>query len=109
MAEKARAAEKARFIAPLDRGRGPDVTKTAIQSAFPMADFTTADGPHLEAILDATYEIWHEGLSRTAYGRYYQAQVATPWGRRNLTRLALVEGGEVVASGKLYMFGATLD
>jgi GNAT superfamily N-acetyltransferase len=63
----------------------------------------------LEAILDATYDIWHEGLSRTAYGRYYRAQVATPWGRRNLTRLALVEGGEVVASGKLYTFDAALD
>jgi len=74
-----------------------------------MADFTTADGPYLEAILDATYDIWHEGLSRTAYGQYYRAQIATPWARRNLTRLALVEGGEVVASGKLYMFDATLD
>jgi len=74
-----------------------------------MADFTTAAGPYLEAILDATYDIWHEGLSRTAYGQHYRAQMATPWGRRNLTRLALVEGGAVVASGKLYIFGATLD
>ena len=74
-----------------------------------MANLTTVDGPQLEAILDATYDLWHEGLSRVAYGQYYKAQIATPWGGRNLTRLALVERGEVLASGKLYLFDAALD
>src|SRR5438128_12005144 len=74
-----------------------------------MADLAPAEGPYLEAILKATYDIWHDGLSRTAYGRFYQAQRATPWGKRGLTRLALVERGEVLASGKLYLFDATLD
>src|SRR2546425_2621948 len=74
-----------------------------------MADLAPAEGPHLEAILNATYDIWHDGLSRAAYARFYQAQLATPWGRRALARLALIERGEVLASGKLYLFDATLD
>jgi predicted N-acetyltransferase YhbS len=74
-----------------------------------MADLAPAEGPYLEAILNATYDIWHDGLGRAAYARFYQAQLATPWGRRAITRLALVEHGEVLASGKLYLFDATLD
>jgi len=74
-----------------------------------MADLASAEGPYLEAILNATYEIWHDGLSRSAYARFYQAQRATPFGARAVTRLALVERGEVLASGKLYLFDATLD
>jgi predicted N-acetyltransferase YhbS len=63
----------------------------------------------LEQILAATYEIWNEGLSRPAYGRYYAAQRATPWGRAHLDRVALVDGNTVLASAKLYRFDATLD
>src|SRR5438067_2105161 len=74
-----------------------------------MADLAPAEGPYLDAILNATYDIWHDGLSPAAYARFYQAQLATPWGRRALTRLALVERGEVLASGKLYLFEAALD
>src|SRR5438552_18396642 len=74
-----------------------------------MAGLAPAEGPYLEAILNASYDIWHDGLSRPAYARFYQAQVATPWGERALTRLALVERGEVLASLKLYLFDATLD
>src|SRR5207253_1047750 len=74
-----------------------------------MADLAPAEGPYLDAILNATYDIWHDGLSPAAYARFYQAQLATPWGRRALTRLALVERGEVLASLKLYLFDATLD
>ena len=36
---------------------------------------------HPRQILDASYAIWHDGLTRAAYGRYYAAQVATPWGQ----------------------------
>jgi len=74
-----------------------------------MADFVTAEGPLLERILDDTYEVWHDGLSRRAYARLYTAQLATIWGGRHLRRFALVDGGEVHASGKLYMFDAALD
>jgi predicted N-acetyltransferase YhbS len=75
----------------------------------PVAELVPAEGAILEEILDATYEIWHQGLSRPAYGRLYAAQVATAWGRRHLRRLALVEGREVLASAKVLTFDATLD
>jgi GNAT superfamily N-acetyltransferase len=77
-----------------------------------MANIVTADGPILEPILDGTYPIWHEGLSRAAYGRYNAAQLATAWGRDHLVRSALVGSGgraDVLASAKRYMFDATLD
>src|SRR6185295_6239788 len=68
-----------------------------------------AEGRFLDQILDATYEIWHEGLSRTAYARYYAAQRATAWGRSHLDRVALIDGGTAIASAKRYLFDATLD
>ncbi|MBI3493134.1 MAG: GNAT family N-acetyltransferase [Acidobacteria bacterium] len=74
-----------------------------------MAELAPAEGPILDEILDATYEIWHEGLGRQAYTRYYAGQLGTPWGRAQLSRFALVDRGEVRASVKLYMFDATLD
>ena len=74
-----------------------------------MADLTLVDGPYLQQVLDHSYPLWHEGLSREGYGRYYTAQVATPWGRTHLQRLALVENGDVLASAKLYTFDAVLD
>ena len=75
-----------------------------------MAELISADdGPLLDAILDTTYEIWHEGLTRAAYGRFYAAQQKTPWGRDHLRRVALVEGSDVLASAKIYTFDATLD
>jgi len=74
-----------------------------------MADIALVDGPILRTILDETYDIWGEGLSRPAYERYYAAQLATPWGRANLQRFALVEHGAALASAKQYAFTATLD
>ena len=68
-----------------------------------------AEGPILDEILAATFDIWHEGLSRTAYPRYYAGQLATPWGRANLRRWALVDGDDVVASAKTYALDAMLD
>src|SRR5581483_1135222 len=63
----------------------------------------------LDRILSATFEIWHEGLARAAYPRYYTGQLATAWGRANLRRWALVDRGEVLASVKTYAFDAVLD
>jgi predicted N-acetyltransferase YhbS len=75
-----------------------------------MAELVPADnGPILDRILDATYEIWHDELTRPAYGRFYAAQQKTPWGRDHLSRVALVEGGDVLASAKIYAFDAVLD
>jgi len=68
-----------------------------------------AEGAYLDQILYATYEIWHEGLSREAYARYYAAQRRTPWGRSHLDRVALVDGDTLLASAKRYRFDATLD
>ena len=74
-----------------------------------MTNLVAAEGATLERILDETHEIWHDGLTRHAYGRLYAAHVATPWGQKRLQRLALVEGGDVLASAKLYTFDAILD
>jgi GNAT superfamily N-acetyltransferase len=74
-----------------------------------MADLVVVEGPYLQQVLDHSYPVWHDGLSRDGYGRYYAAQVATPWGGGHLQRLALVEKGEVLASAKLYAFDAILD
>jgi predicted N-acetyltransferase YhbS len=68
-----------------------------------------AEGRFLDQILDATYDIWHEGLSRPAYARYFAAQCRTPWGRTHLDRVALVEGDTLLASAKRYLLDATLD
>lgn len=68
-----------------------------------------AEGPILDEILAATYDIWHDGLPPAAYRRYYAAQRATPWGRRHLSRVALVEHDTVLASAKEYWFDASLD
>lgn len=63
----------------------------------------------LEQILDHTYPIWHDGLSRHAYGAYYRAQRRTEWGASSLSRVALVEGREVLCSAKRYDLDVTLD
>ena len=74
-----------------------------------MTNLVEAEGPILDRILDDTHHIWHDGLTRQAYGQFYAAQVATPWGKTHLRRLALVEGDKVLASAKLYRFDAVLD
>jgi len=74
-----------------------------------MAELVDANRAVLNEILDATYEIWNEGLDRPSYGRYYAAQRATAWGRSGLTRTALVDQGHVLASAKEYRLDAVLD
>lgn len=75
----------------------------------PVLSVVSADGPILEQILDVTYEVWHEGLDRAAYGRYYAAQLKTRWGRAHLKRFALVDGDVLLASAKQYELSAMLD
>ena len=74
-----------------------------------MAKLVDAEGWILDRILDDTYAIWNDGLTRPAYARFFAAQAATPWGRKNLRRFALVDGDEVVASAKVYRFEAIVD
>jgi len=74
-----------------------------------MPTLAPADGPLLEQILDASYDIWNDGLTRPSYARWWSAQLATPWGRAHLRRTALVDGSTVLASAKEYRYDALLD
>jgi GNAT superfamily N-acetyltransferase len=70
----------------------------------------TADGPILDEILDATYPVWHEGLTRDAYARWNAAQLRTTWGADHLRRFALLDDhGRWVASAKRYLWPIRLD
>lgn len=67
--------------------------------------FAPVDDPLLDEILDATFPIWNEGLSRAAYGQWNRAQLRTPWGRQHLQRFAsLDDKGRVLATAKRYRF-----
>src|SRR5437588_7196703 len=74
-----------------------------------MADFAILEGPSLQQVLDQTFPLWHEGLTRANYGRLYAAQLATAWGRGHLHRAGLVDAGRVLVSAKVYRLDATLD
>jgi hypothetical protein len=69
-----------------------------------------ADEALRASIQDATFPIWNEGLTRTAYGQWNDAQMRTTWGRTRLHRLALRDdSGRWLASAKRYRFSARLD
>jgi GNAT superfamily N-acetyltransferase len=68
-----------------------------------------AEGAVLDRILDATHAIWHEGLSRRAYGRYHAAQMRTAWGRDHQQWFALIHGSELLAGAKRYHLAGALD
>ncbi len=66
-------------------------------------------GGMLEQVLDDTYALWGEGLSRRAYGQWNVAQTKTAWGRNHLHRVGLVEGDEVLVSAKRYLFDGLVE
>lgn len=69
-----------------------------------------AEGDVLERVLDSTYPVWHDGLSRRAYSQWNAAQLRTPWGRARLTRFALLGDGDVLlASAKRYRHDVRID
>jgi predicted N-acetyltransferase YhbS len=68
-----------------------------------------ATGPVLERILDDTFALWHDGLSREKYGLAWTAQIKTPWGSAHLDRVAMVDGPHVVSSAKRYDLSLRLD
>jgi predicted N-acetyltransferase YhbS len=69
-----------------------------------------ADGPLLERVLDDTFPVWHEGLSREAYSKWSRGQLRTPWGREHLQRFVLLDdAGAHVASLKRYRHPVRVD
>src|SRR5678816_1367590 len=70
---------------------------------------TVADPAVHEQILDLTYPLWGEGLTRQAYGAWNRGQMSTPWGRTHLERVALLDAGQVLSSAKRYYFDATVS
>jgi GNAT superfamily N-acetyltransferase len=69
-----------------------------------------AEGALLDRILDLTFPIWNEGLSRQAYGQWNTAQIKTEWGRSHLRRFALVDDdGVLLATAKRYRHDIRLD
>ena len=69
-----------------------------------------AEGAILEEIIDATFPIWNEGLTRDGYARWNAAQMRTSWGRNHLQRFALLDDrGRWVASAKRYLWPMRLD
>src|SRR5262245_42024754 len=69
-----------------------------------------ADSTLRARILDHTWAIWSEGLTREAYHRWNEAQLRTEWGRTHLHRFALIDdAGALLASAKRYRHDVTLD
>jgi GNAT superfamily N-acetyltransferase len=68
-----------------------------------------AKGAYLQQILRESFPIWGEGLGEAQYGRFWDAQLLTPWGRSHLDRVAIVDGGEVTSSAKRYDLSARID
>ncbi len=68
-----------------------------------------AIGPTLERVLDDTFDLWHDGLSRENYGRFWLAQRKTAWGAHHLDRVALQDGPHIVASAKRYDLSFRID
>ena len=72
--------------------------------------FVLAEDALLERVLDSTYPVWHDGLSRRAYSQWNTAQLRTAWGRERLARIALLDdGGQLLASAKRYRYDIRLD
>ena len=74
-----------------------------------MSRLTPVDGAMHDRILDDTHPLWHDGLTRERYGLYNRGQMQTPWGARRLTRLALVDRGQLLASAKRYDLATDVD
>jgi GNAT superfamily N-acetyltransferase len=74
-----------------------------------VSQLVPATGPFLHQILDDSFAIWNDGLDRERYGRFWDAQLLTPWGLTHLDRVAVIEGGRVISSAKRYDLSARVD
>src|SRR6188768_2688623 len=80
---------------------------STIESSMPLV---VAEGALLAHILDLTFPIWNEGLTREAYGQWNTAQTKTAWGRDHLHRFALLDdSGNLLATAKRYRHDVRLD
>jgi GNAT superfamily N-acetyltransferase len=68
-----------------------------------------ATGAILDRVLDDTFPLWHDGLTREHYAKAWAAQLKTPWGQTHLDRVALVDGPHVMCSAKRYDLSLRLD
>ena len=68
-----------------------------------------ATGAVLEQVLDDTFPLWNDGLSREHYAKNWAAQLKTPWGQSHLDRVALVDGPHVMCSAKRYHLSVRID
>ena len=68
-----------------------------------------ATGAVLEQVLNETFPLWNDGLSRENYAKNWAAQLKTPWGQSHLDRVALVDGPHVMCSAKRYDLSLRLD
>jgi len=69
-----------------------------------------ADDAMRQRVLDHTFPIWNEGLSRDSYSRWNEAQLRTAWGRSHLQRIALVnDSGDLLATAKRYRLDVRVD
>lgn len=69
-----------------------------------------AAGPVLEQVLTESHQIWSDGLTPRAYGRFNAAQMRTAWGADHLRRFALVDDSDqLLSSAKRYDLTARLD
>jgi GNAT superfamily N-acetyltransferase len=66
-------------------------------------------GPYLQQVLDESFPIWNDGLTRERYQRFWEAQRLTPWGSAHLDRVAVLEDGEVLSSAKRYDLSARIE
>jgi hypothetical protein len=74
-----------------------------------VATIVPAEGIILERVLDAAHSTLSEDLSREAYAKLDAAQRRTAWGRDHLRRVALVHGGDVLASAMQCDLAAVLN
>jgi GNAT superfamily N-acetyltransferase len=68
-----------------------------------------AAGAVLEQVLNDTFPLWNDGLTRENYAKHWAAQLKTPWGQSHLDRVALVDGPHVMCSAKRYDLSLRLD
>jgi GNAT superfamily N-acetyltransferase len=68
-----------------------------------------ATGAVLAQVLNDTFPLWNDGLTRENYAKHWAAQLKTPWGQSHLDRVALVDGPHVMCSAKRYDLSLRLD
>lgn len=68
-----------------------------------------ATGTVLDQVLNDTFPLWNDGLSRDGYAKAWAAQIRTPWGKQHLDRVALVDGPHVLSSAKRYDLSLRID